>query len=163
VGLKPILRRVWAPKGTRPLAVVRQRYEWLYVYAFLHPVSGRTHWLLLPTVSIAAFNAALAHFAQEAGAGAAKHILLVLDRAGWHASPHLVVPAGIELVPLPAYSPELQPAERLWPLTNEPLANRSFASLTDLDAVLGARCVTLAQQPDLIRSYTRYHWWPPHA
>ena len=30
------------------------------------------------------------------------------------------------------HSPELQPAERLWPLTNEPLANRHFA---DLDAM----------------------------
>lgn len=143
--------------------MVRHRYEWLYVYAFLHPSSGRTHWLLLPTVSVAAFNAALAHFAHEVGAGPDRHILLVLDQAGWHASPHLIVPPGIELVPLPAYSPELQPAERLWPLTNEPLANRSFATRADLDVVLGARCVALSQRPDLIRSYTRYHWWPPDA
>ena len=28
VGLPPILRRVWAPKGQRPGATVRPRYEW---------------------------------------------------------------------------------------------------------------------------------------
>jgi transposase len=154
---------VWALKGTRPLAIVRQKYAWLYVYAFLHPRSGQTHWLLLPTVSIPAFTAALADFAQQVGAGPDKHILLVLDQAGWHSSDQVVVPEGIELVPLPSHSPELQPAERLWPLTNEPLVNRSFASLDELDQVLGERCVTLSTMPELVRPLTAYHWWPADA
>lgn len=124
----------------------------------MHPSGGRTHWLLLPTVRVAAFNVALAHVAREVRAGPATHILRVLDRAAWHTSPDLAVPAGIELVPLPVYSPELQPAERLWPLADEPLVNRSFASLADLDVALGGRCVTLAQMHDLIRSYTHHHW-----
>src|SRR4051795_5732409 len=34
VGLKPILRRVWAPKGERPRAPGHHRFEWLYVIAF---------------------------------------------------------------------------------------------------------------------------------
>jgi transposase len=46
---------------------------------------------------------------------------------------------------LPAYSPELQPAERLWPLTNEPIANRCFESLDELEAVLFDRCRRLLQ------------------
>jgi transposase len=70
------------------------------------------------------------------------------------------VPPGLHLVPLPPYSPELQPAERLWPLTNEPLANRSSATLAELDAVLGDRCAALAVQPATVRAYTLFHWWP---
>ena len=163
VGLKSIVRRVWAPKGTRPLAVVKEKYEWLYVYAFVHPTSGDTHWLLLPTVNSQAMSLALADFAKQVGVGPDKHILLVLDQAGWHTSKEVVIPEGIEFVPLPSHSPELQPAERLWPLTNEPLANRSFASLDELDTVVGERCVTLAAMPDLIRSHTHYHWWPDDA
>jgi len=160
VGLKPILRRVWALRGQRPRAVVRPRYQWEYVYGFVQPETGATEWLLLPTVNIAVFNLALAHFARAVGAGPAQQIVLVLDQAGWHQSPQVVVPPGLHLVPLPSYSPELQPAERLWPLTNEPLANRSFATLADLDAVLGDRCADLAEQPDRIRAYTLFHWWP---
>jgi transposase len=163
IGLKPILRRIWAPKGTRPMAAVKEKYEWLYVYAFVHPTSGRTHWLLLPTVNSQAMSLALANFAKEVGAGPNKHILLVLDQAGWHTSTEVVIPEGIEFVPLPSHSPELQPAERLWPLTNEAVANQSFASLDELDAVVGERCVTLAKNPELIRSYTAYHWWPASA
>jgi Winged helix-turn helix len=47
VGLKPVIRRVWARKGHRPLIRVQQRYEWLYVYGFLHPETGASQWLLV--------------------------------------------------------------------------------------------------------------------
>ena len=46
------------------------------------------------------------------------------------------------------------------PLTNEALANRTFASLAELDRVLGDHCVRLTTQPDRIRALTLFHWWP---
>jgi len=36
----------------------------------------------------------------------------VLDGAGWHVSNELVVPANLTLIPLPPYSPELNPIEK---------------------------------------------------
>ncbi|GAC1454141.1 MAG: hypothetical protein PVSMB4_14800 [Ktedonobacterales bacterium] len=36
-----------------------------------------------------------------------------------------------------------QPAERLWPLTNEPLANRSFADLAELETIQAQRYLAL--------------------
>ena len=42
------------------------------------------------------------------------HVVMVLDQAGWHSSTALPVPANVMLVPLPAYSPELNPVERVW-------------------------------------------------
>jgi DDE superfamily endonuclease len=128
IGLKPILRRVWAPKGSAVKAVVAQRYEWMYVYACVHPESGLTSWLLLSTVHVEIFSQALALFAHESGVGPDKRMVLLLDRASWHTSARLIVPEGIHLVFLLPSSPEVQPAERLWPLSNEPLANRAFAS-----------------------------------
>jgi hypothetical protein len=44
IGLKPITRGVWAPKGERPIALGHHRYEWLYVHGFVEPASGRTVW-----------------------------------------------------------------------------------------------------------------------
>ena len=163
LGLKPILRRVWARRGQRVRAVVHPRYEWEYVYGFVEPQRGTTHWVLLPTVSTAAFTAALANFAQDQGVGPTKHIVLALDGAGWHSGTAVQVPHGLHLVPLPPYSPELQPAERLWPLVNEPLANRTFDSLAALDAVVGDRCVYLAEHPEVVRGHTAFHWWPRAA
>ena len=83
---------------------------------------------------------------------------MALDNAGWHGPENLPVPEGITLVFLPAYSPELQPAERLWPLVDEPVANKHCTTLADLEAVLAERCTRL--DADTIRPHTAFHWWP---
>ena len=70
------------------------------------------------------------------------------------------MPEGIRLVYLPPYTPELQPAEHLWPLVDEPVANRHFETLNDLDALLAERCRTLRHHRGLIAANTRFHWWP---
>ena len=129
-GLKPVRRRVWAPVGRRPIALGHHRYRRLHVVAF----------------------------ARETGAGRERHIVLVLDNAGWHGPGGLAVPEGISLVFLPPYTPELQPAERLWPLVDEAVANKPFASLDALDAAVGARCRRL--DPNTVKPHTDFHWWP---
>jgi len=58
------------------------------------------------------------------GAGTRRRILLMLDQAGWHTAKEVEVPEGIDLEFLPPASPEIQPSERLWPLSNEGVANR---------------------------------------
>src|SRR5262249_54030448 len=68
IGLKPLLRRVWAPKGQRPTALVRHRFAWRYIVGFVHPASGRTLFHLATSVSIALFEVELAAFAHAAGA-----------------------------------------------------------------------------------------------
>jgi hypothetical protein len=84
----------------------------------------------------------------------------VLDGAGWHASPRLRAPNGIRLCFLPPYTPELQPAEHLWPLADETVANRPFASLDQLADALDRRCSTLTDDPAIIKANTNFHWWP---
>jgi DDE superfamily endonuclease len=160
LGLKPVLRRQWALRGQRPIAVGHPRYEWLYLYGFVHPGTGAVVWFVCTGVDAGLLGAVLAAFAEQVGAGEGKLVILVLDNAGWHVSGELVVPKGIELAFLPAYTPELQPAERLWPLTNEAVANKHFATLAELDAALSERCRTLAAMPDVIKAATRFGWWP---
>lgn len=160
LGLKPVLRRVWTPRRQAPVALVQPRYEWLYVLAFVQPESGASFWLLLPRLNTALFSLALAEFAQALGIGPTNQVVGVLDQAGWHSSPPVVVPVGVTMVPLPAYSPELQPAERLWPLVDHAIANQVFASLDALMDRLSERCRTLAALPALIAGHTGFHWWP---
>jgi transposase len=163
-GLKPVLRRVWAKRGRRPVAVVAPRYEWLSLYGFVRPTTGALVWFLGTRVNTALFAAVLARFAAEVGAGPNKRVILVLDRAGWHgAAGGLALPEGVRLELLPPYSPELQPAEHLWPLTNERIANRHFADRAELDAALAARCLALGDQPATVKAHTRFHWWPEAA
>ena len=96
--------------------------------------------------------------ALASGAGRERSIILVLDNAGWHGPKDLAIPEGISLVFLPPYSPELQPAEHLWPLVDEPIANRHVASLDELSTILAARCRQL--DAATLQPHTDFHWWP---
>ena len=62
------------------------------------------------------------------------------------------------IVPLPAYTPELNPTERLWPLVKEGVANRAHDTLAALEREVCGRCqrITAAQ----VAALTNYHWWP---
>lgn len=164
LGLLPVVRRVWALRGQRPGAPVARRYQWSYVYGCVRPDTGQSWWGLLPTVSLAAMTVALAAFARDEGIDAAHPVALVVDNAGWHRSPRLTLPPGVHLLFLPPYSPELQPAERLWSLVDEVVANRVFADIDELEDALAVRCQTLEAQPDRLRVHTLFHWWPvqPH-
>jgi hypothetical protein len=101
LGLKPIRRRVWAPIGQRPVALGHHRYQWLHVIAFVQPSSGEAVWYLASGLSKPFFEALLAAFARQTGAGRQRHIVLELDNARWHGPEGLVVPDGISPVFMP--------------------------------------------------------------
>ncbi len=129
----------------------------------MRPTTGAVVRFLADAVNTALFSVILASFAAEVGAGCDKPVLLVIDGAGWHVAADLQVREGIELHVLPTYSPELQLAECLWPLTREAVTNRQFETLDDLDDVVARRCLSLADDPDRIRAETLFHWWPAFA
>ncbi len=160
VGLKPIIRKTWTKIGSKPQAIVQERYEWLYVYSFVHPLTGRTHWYLIPKVNIDWFNLVLNNFARQAQLNSDLKILLVLDRAGWHRSKKVELPEAIELEFLPSYSPELQPAERLWKILDEPLVNQHFDSLQTLENTLAQRCCLVSEMSEEIHNLTAFNWLP---
>lgn len=160
IGLKPSLRRVWAPTGQRPVISTYPRYEWLYLYAFVQPETGQSIWYILPEMNTRAFQAVLESFARAVKASLRKRILLVLDNASSHTSSKLAVPEGIETVFQPSYSPELQPAEHLWQLSDELIANRLPKDLDDLEQRLTLQCVRLIQDPERVKAHTLFHWWP---
>ena len=54
----------------------------------------------------------------------------------------------------------MQPAERLWCLADEPLVNRTFDSLDELEETLAQRCCILSTMTSEISALTNYHWWP---
>ncbi len=76
VGLKPVIRRIWVDEWTVPTAKVNWRFQWLWLYGFVHPKTGQTYWWILPYVNIQLFNKVLADFAQHFDIGTRKQVLL---------------------------------------------------------------------------------------
>ena len=159
IGLHPVNRMIWVNLGETPIAPVNYKYEWLWLMGFVHPGSGETYWWIFPCLNYQVFQGVLRDFADHFGIGRNNRVILVVDRASFHISPKIAVPEGIHLLFLPPKSPELQPAERLWPLTNEVIANQSFETIEQLAAVTSHRCRALLHQKELIRGLTEYHWW----
>jgi DDE superfamily endonuclease len=158
LGLKPVTRRVWAVKGRRPVASGRARYHWLYVYGFVHPASGRSLELILPAANTDWMTAALAEFARWADPEGAKRLVVLVDNAGWHVAKRLGGPPNVVLHRLPPSTPQLQPAEPLWPLVREAVANEGFDDLDALQRPLVERCQWLMDHPDVVRGAVGFHW-----
>ena len=89
------------------------------------------------------------------------HIVLVLDQAGWHGSKGLILPAGMTLLPLPPYSPQLNPIERLWKYLKETYLNHRLDH--HLDEIIETGCFAWqALTDELIQSLCSVSWLLGH-
>jgi transposase len=70
------------------------------------------------------------------------------------------VPDGIEIVYLPPYTPELQPAETLWVHVDEPIVNKHMQTIDELDQAIAQQCRILSHDKPRIKSQTYFSWWP---
>ena len=160
VGQKGRVTRVWYQKGQRPRGLREHRFASAHLFGAVCPERGTGVALVLPEVSTAAMDLFLAELGAAVPAGT--HALLVLDRAGWHVSRDLAVPANLTLVHLPPYSPELNPVEHVWLYLRERwLSHRVLAG--GYGAVVDAACAAwnaLRAEPGRLRSLTGYPWLP---
>jgi transposase len=158
VGQQGSLTYVWAERGSRPRAPRDQRYDWAYIFGAVCPARGIGAALVLPYVNTEAMNLHLQEISSQVSPGA--HAVLTCDGAGWHqAGGKLRLPDNISLLPLPPYSPELNPVENVWQfLRQNYLANRVFDSY---DAIVDACCDAwnaLTAQPERITSIASRSW-----
>jgi transposase len=88
------------------------------------------------------------------------YIVLVVDGAGWHKSKGLVLPANIEIISLPPYTPEMNPIEQVWAwLRLHGFHNEVFTSLS---LVVDRLCDTIATlSPQTVSSITYRDWMLP--
>ena len=139
----------------RPPGSADKRFQSLYLFAACRPGTDQAFALALPEATLATMSLFLAGFAQQLEPGA--HAVLILDQAGWHGSPRLTAPDNVTLLALPAYSPELNPVERVWLYLRERFL--SHRVLDGYAAVLDAACRawnTLAAEPGRLASLTAY-------
>jgi transposase len=157
IGNKGRVCHRWWRRGERPPGLQQIGYDWTYIFTAIRPATGEDVTLVLPTVNANAMQIFLDHVAATRPPDT--HLVMVLDGAGWHVARDLRIPQSITLVFLPAYSPELNPVERIWLYLRERFL--SLRLLPSAEAVVDACCdawMRLVAEPDRLRTLCAYPW-----
>jgi transposase len=98
-------------KGVKPVAPFLHRFDNLYLFGAFSPITGCSHLLEMPHCNANTFQHFIDYMAAQ---NAAEFKILVLDNGAFHHAKKLNIPHNIALLFLPPYSPELNPAEKMW-------------------------------------------------
>ena len=110
-GLRSTTMRIWAKKGKRLRVHVQQGFKNFYGYTSVCPFDGSNFTLLMPGVNTQYMSKYLEKLSEKYKG---YELIIFMDQAGWHKSKELNIPKNIQIDFLPAYSPELNPVEKLW-------------------------------------------------
>jgi len=158
VGQKGTIEYVWGPVGSRPPAVRDTRHDSAYLFGAICHARGVGAAVIMPAANTEAMNEHLKEIATQVSPDA--HAIVVCDGAGWHQSgKRLKVPENITLLPLPPYSPELNPMENIWDyLRGNKLSMCVWDSYEAIIAACRDAWLFLMGDPDRIDSIAHRTW-----
>lgn len=110
-GLLTVMRRMITARGVKPVAPYLHRFDNLYLFGAFSPISGDYFLLEMPHCNSDTFQVFLNKFSEERPA---EFKVIILDNGAFHHAVSLIILKNIALIFLPCYSPELNPAERMW-------------------------------------------------
>ena len=150
------IRRCWSPAPLRPVVCNGYEREFTYVYGGVSPLQGQLDWSLSEKMNTTQMSAFLSQVSQ---AHPQEFIVMVVDGASSHKAKELVVPENIRLIPLPGYSPELNPQEHIWDEVRE----KAFPNMVLDQMVLVVERLkqgmsALSADADRVRSITGWPW-----
>lgn len=149
-------RRCWAPAGTRPTMCNGYEREFTYVYGAVSPMEGTLDYRLCAKMNTEEMGV----FLQEVSAKyPEEYLLMVVDGASSHRARALEVPANVALIPLPGYSPQLNPQENVWDEIREKnFPNRVYESMEAVRAKLAEGLAEFAAATAAVISLTAWPW-----
>ena len=131
VGQQGNLSRVWAVKGTRPRVVRQRQFLNTYIFGACCPDKDKGCALILPECPTGMMQLHLEEISRSVEDGF--HAIVIIDRASWHTTEALNIPQNISLLPLPLYSPELNPMEQIWQkIKSDSLTNTTFKNYDNI-------------------------------
>lgn len=149
-------RACWAPAPQRPVVNLALVREFRYEYAAVSPWDGFLDYMTAEKMNTENMSIFLA---QVSEAHRDEFIIMVLDGASSHKSKELKLPKNVSLVPLPPYSPELNPAEQIWnTLRRDYFANRVFDSLDAATTQAEIGLAEMAVKKEAMRRLTNWPW-----
>ena len=152
VGLRGTTRRVWGRRGIKVRQRLQLKYEWRYLFAAVDGQAGRVWWDWVPSMKAEALWPTVAGL----------QAMAVLDGLVWDNAPshHDADIADVDLafVGLPPYSPELNPAERLFEEIRRRVEGKVYATLDAKAADVQACLEEFDADPARVRRLCGWGW-----
>lgn len=101
-----------------------------YLFGAFSPITGDHFLLEMPLCNGDTFQIFLDQFSNV---NPTELKLVVLDNGAFHKAKTLLIPQNIILIFLPPYSPELNPAEKIWQKFKRTFSNQFFKTIEDLE------------------------------
>jgi len=112
--------------GVKPTVKFKQAFKNTYLYGSFSPLNGDSFLWEVEGVSLQIFEAYLTAFSKYKPD---EYKIVIIDNAGFHATVNMAIPENIILINIPPYSPELNPAEKIWWFLKGKFKNKVFDSL----------------------------------
>ena len=156
LGLHPITRRLLTLPGVKPVGPMQWKFEAFYLYGAVEPLTGESFFLEFSYLNSVCFQAFLNEFSKTYSDSLN---ILQVDNASPHLAKNLSIPENVILLFQPAYSPDVNPIERLWQSLKDKLSWLTVETLDELrramDAVLNSlttECIASLTGYDFILS-----------
>ena len=151
-GTRTIAGKRWMSSGYRPKSPMKYGYKYFYLFQACQPTTGKTFELYLPNMSGACFKTFMEEFAK-----AHPGQTMIMDNAGAHHVKWEKERPDVDIVYLPAYSPDFNPQERLFQEIRKPLKGQIFYQLEDIEATIKQTLELFWEQPDKVSKLTQWH------
>jgi transposase len=148
LGLQGQVRRVWASKGVKVIQKLQFVFEWAYLLLGVDPITGELRWDWLASMRQDDLHPALKTWQLEA---------VIWDRAASHRGLK-VAALPFKRIFQPAYSPELNPVERIFEELRRVAEGRIYASLAQKKQVVENELRSLAADPQRVLQLAGWSW-----
>jgi transposase len=99
------------------------------LFGAFSPITGSSLLLDMPYCNTECFEVFLEELSKQQPN---EYKILFLDNGAFHKAKRLLIPNNIALCFIPPYSPELNPAEKLWAFLKRKITNKAFKTLDEL-------------------------------
>ena len=152
LGLRGTSRRVWGRRGVKVRQRLQLKYDWRYLFVAVDGQDGTVSWTWLDSMKATDLVPLMEALRTNAPLDA-----LVWDGASSHRD-DAVRAVGVPLIQLPRYSPELNPAERLFEEVRRHVEGHVYATLADKVAAVNALLDEFDADPARVRRLCGWDW-----
>ena len=130
-------------KGVKPICPFHQIFKTTYLFGAFSPINGDSFLLELPACNSDTFQIYLNEFSLQ---NPNEFKIIGLDNGAFHKAAALTIPENMALLFLPPYSPELNPAEKIWANFKRKYTNKLYYNLEQVSEFVTQAIQTLTTE-----------------